>query len=58
MQAVFNSNNLNNGNSQSQQGNSNKWFINLSKTPLTKGQESLLAKGPNFAIAPNKIPNY
>ena len=23
----------------------------------TKGQESLLAKGPNFAIAPNKIPN-
>ena len=55
-QAVVNSNNLNNGNSQSQQGNSNKWVINLSKMLLTKGKESVLAKGPNFAIAPNKIP--
>ena len=54
-QAVVNSNNLNNGNSQSQQGNSNKCVINLSKTLLTK--ESFLANGPNFAIPPNKIPN-
>ena len=26
------------------------WFINLSSSPLTQAQESLLAKGPNFAI--------
>ena len=32
-----------------------KWVINLSKTPLTKEQLSLLQKGPNFAITP-KIP--
>ena len=35
----------------------NKWVIKLSKTPLTKAQQSVLAKGPNFAIAPNKISN-
>ena len=29
-----------------------KWVINLSKTPLTKEQLSLLQKGPNFAITP------
>ena len=49
--------NTNSGNNQSQQGNNNKRVINLSKILLTKGQESLLAKGPNFAKAPNKIPN-
>ena len=56
-QATGNSSNKNGGNNQSQQENHNKWVINLSKTLLTKGWESLLAKGPNFAIAPNKIPN-
>ena len=35
--------------------NNNKWVINLSKTSLTKAQESLLAKGPNFALAPSHI---
>ena len=30
----------------------NKWVINLSKTPLTPEQLSLLQKGPNFAITP------
>ena len=28
----------------------------MSKTSLTEGQESLLAKGPNFALAPYNIP--
>ena len=57
VQATGNSNNTNSGNNQSQQENYNRWVINLSKTLLTKGQESLLAKGPNFAIASNKITN-
>ena len=35
----------------------NKWVVNLSKTPLTSAQESLLSKGPSFAIAPNIPPN-
>ena len=29
-----------------------KWVINLSNTPLTQEQESLLAHGPNFAVTP------
>ena len=29
-----------------------KWVINLSKTPLTSEQLSLLQKGPNYAITP------
>ena len=33
-----------------------KWVINLSNTPLTPAQESLLAKGPNFAIVPKYAP--
>ena len=57
VQATGNSNNTNSGNNQLQQENHARWVINLSKTPLTKGQDSLLAKGPNFAIAPNKILN-
>ena len=47
IQGIANNNkagNLNNNNS--------KWVINLSKTSLTKAQESLLSKGPNFALAP------
>ena len=31
--------------------------INLSKTKLTEGQKSVLAKGPNFSITPKYIPN-
>ena len=30
----------------------------MSKTSLTKAQESLLAKGPNFVLAPSNIPNF
>ena len=33
-----------------------KWVINLSKTPLTKEQLSLLQKGPNVAITPKYPP--
>ena len=35
VQALDNSNNTNCGNNQLQQGNNNKWVINLSKIPLT-----------------------
>ena len=34
----------------------NKWVINLSKTPLTTEQLSLLQKGHNFAIPPKYPP--
>ena len=30
---------------------SHKWVINLSSKPLTQAKRSLLAKGPNYAIA-------
>ena len=57
----LNHNQLQTGTSQSNQGStrnkSNKCVINLSKTPLTPAQESLLAKGPNFAIIPKVPPN-
>ena len=33
-----------------------KWVINLSKTPLTSDQLSLLQKGPNYAITPKYPP--
>ena len=33
-----------------------KWVINLSSTPLTQEQESLLALGPNLAVTPQKPP--
>ena len=33
-----------------------KWVINLSKTPLTQEQLSLLQKGPNCAITPKYLP--
>ena len=36
---------------------SHKWVINLSNTPMTLAQRSLLAKGPNYAIAPRHPPN-
>ena len=39
-------------NNQLQSPNTNnKWVINLSNTPLTPAQESLLTKGSNFAVA-------
>ena len=33
-----------------------KWVINLSQTPLTNEQLSLLQKGPHFAITPKYPP--
>ena len=55
-QSVSNSNqpqSSSNNNNQTQTHNTNnKWVINLSYTPLTPAQESLLAKGPNFAVSP------
>ena len=58
-QSVNNSNqpwSSSNNNNQTQTHNTNnKWVINLSDTPLTQAQESLLAKDPNFAVA-SKIP--
>ena len=36
--------------------NTNKWVINLSNTPLTEDQESLLKHGPNFAVTPQRPP--
>ena len=29
-----------------------KWVVNLSSSPLTEAQETLLARGPNFSIVP------
>ena len=51
MQGVTSNPNDNNNN------NNNKWVINMSKTSLNKVLESLLAKGPNFAVAPSSIPS-
>ena len=42
-----------NGPSQAPSNSNDKCIINLSNTPLTQAQESLLSKGPNFAIASN-----
>ena len=39
-----------------QASNTNKWVINLFNTPLTPAQESLLAKGPSFAVDPKETP--
>ena len=33
-----------------------KWVQNLSSTPLTKDQESLLSYGPKFVITPKQTP--
>ena len=46
-----------NNNNQTGNYKNSKWVTNLSKTTLTKGQESLLAKGPHFAVAPYNIPS-
>ena len=54
---VGNSNNRNGNNSQSKVETNSKWVIHLAKTSLSKGQISVLAKGPNFAITPRHVPN-
>ena len=38
-----------NNKSQLQDNNTNKWVINLSSKSLSEGQQSVLAKGPNFS---------
>ena len=48
---------IENNNNQTDSYNNSKWVINLSKMTLTKGQESLLAERPNFALAPYNIPS-
>ena len=36
--------------------NKQKWVINLSNTPLSSAQTSLLARGSNFAVTPKHSP--
>ena len=36
--------------------NNNKWVHNLSKTPLLKDQEKVLARGPNYAVVAREPP--
>ena len=36
--------------------NNNKWVHNLSKAPLSKDQENVLARGPNYAVAAKEPP--
>ena len=36
--------------------NNNKWVHNLSKTPLSKDQEEVLARGPNYAVVTREPP--
>ena len=33
-----------------------KWVINLSSKPLTDGEQSLLQKGPKFAVSSSRVP--
>ena len=47
----------NNNQLQASSNNNNKWVINISNTPCTQAQESLLSKGPYYAIAPKNAPN-
>ena len=49
---VSNSDSIGNNNNQLQTSNNNRLVINLSKTSLTEGQKAVLAKGPNYSIAP------
>ena len=53
MQALDTSTSSNNNQSHTLEAN-DKWVANLPKIHLTQAQQSVLAKGPNFAIAPNK----
>ena len=60
MQGVISNSQVGNpsdNNNNNNNNNNNKWVINLSRTSLTKMQESLLAKHPNFALAPSSIPS-
>ena len=57
MQGVISNSQAGNPSNNKNNNNNNKWVINLSKTSLTKAQESLLAKGPNFALAPSTFPS-
>ena len=41
---------------QDEEDSTKKWVRNISKTPLTQVQETLLAHGPNFVIAPKEPP--
>ena len=50
-------NNIVSNNNNRENHVNDKWVINLSKDNLTQAQVSVLAKGPNFSIAPNNIPN-
>ena len=60
LEQAVNANNLDRSNNNSNNNNpmphNSKWVINLSKTNLTEGQKSVLAKGPNFPAAPRYIP--
>ena len=51
----------NNNNSLAQGSKSSNvrctWVVNLSSSPLTPAQVSLLSKGPNFALAPTNPPS-
>ena len=49
-------NNDNNNYNTSASYVTNKWLVNLSSTPLTETQTSLLARGPTFAIVPRHLP--
>ena len=33
-----------------------KWVINLSSKPLSNGEQSILQKGPKFAVSSSKVP--
>ena len=33
-----------------------KWVINLSSKPISDGEQSLLQKGPKFAVSSSKVP--
>ena len=48
---------IGNNNQLQASSNTNKWIINLSNTPLTQSQESLLSKVPHYATAPKNPPN-
>ena len=55
-----NNNNISNNNGSNNNRDNqayDKWVINLSKQSLTQAQISVLAKGPNFSIAPSNILN-
>ena len=52
-----NNNDSINNNPQLQVESNSKWVINLSKTRLSKGQISVLAKGLHVALTPRYIPN-